>query len=319
MAAIEERQQKIAEGLAAADNAQKNLAQAQDTVNEAMKEARAKANEIIEQAHQRASQMIDQAKTDAIAEAGRQKALAQAEIDAASNRAREELRKQVSLLAVTGAEKLLRREIDANAHKALLDELARRDLTMSQALTLARPYARAAFAIARDEKTFADWSQALGFAARIAADPQVATLLGNPRLSDAGAVTLLSPQDADPSFARFLGLLADNRRLALLPEIAGLYEELRAEAERVVKATVTSATALAGRRTRQDHGGAAQALRPRGRGADRGRRKPDRRRGDRRRRRGHRRLAARASSNACRPHWPDKSRAGPARLLEQIA
>ena len=114
----------IEEGLAAADNAQKNLAQAQDAANEAMKEARAKANEIIEQAHHRASQMIDQAKTDAIAEAGRQKALAQAEIDAASNRAREELRKQVSLLAVTGAEKLLRREIDPNAHKALLDELA---------------------------------------------------------------------------------------------------------------------------------------------------------------------------------------------------
>jgi F-type H+-transporting ATPase subunit b len=124
MASIEERQQKIAEGLAAADNAQKNLAQAQDAANEAMKEARAKANEIIEQAHQRASQMIDQAKTDAIAESGRQKALAQAEIDAASNRAREELRKQVSLLAVTGAEKLLRREIDPSAHKALLDELA---------------------------------------------------------------------------------------------------------------------------------------------------------------------------------------------------
>jgi F-type H+-transporting ATPase subunit b len=124
MASIEERQQKIAEGLAAADNAQKNLAQAQDKANDALKEARAKANEIIEQAHHRASQMIDQAKSDAIVEAGRQKALAQAEIDASANRAREELRKHVSLLAVSGAEKLLRREIDANAHKALLDELA---------------------------------------------------------------------------------------------------------------------------------------------------------------------------------------------------
>ena len=113
IAAIEERQQKIAEGLAAADNAQKNLAQAEE-----------KANEIIDQAHQRANQIVDQAKQDAIAEAGRQKALADAEIDAASNRAREELRKQVSSLAVTGAEKLLKREIDANAHKALLDELA---------------------------------------------------------------------------------------------------------------------------------------------------------------------------------------------------
>ncbi|WP_166211689.1 F0F1 ATP synthase subunit B [Cognatiluteimonas telluris] len=124
MAAIEERQQKIAEGLAAADRSQKDLAQAQDRANEALKEARAKANEIIEQAHQRANQMIDQAKNDAIAEATRQKALAQAEIDASANRAKEDLRKQVSLLAVTGAEKLLRREIDANAHKALLDELA---------------------------------------------------------------------------------------------------------------------------------------------------------------------------------------------------
>jgi F-type H+-transporting ATPase subunit b len=124
MAAIEERQQKIAEGLAAADNAQKNLAQSQDKANEALKEARVKANEIIEQAHQRANQIIDAAKNDAIAEANRQKALAKAEIAAAANRAKEDLRKQVSVLAVTGAEKLLKREIDANAHKALIDDLA---------------------------------------------------------------------------------------------------------------------------------------------------------------------------------------------------
>jgi F-type H+-transporting ATPase subunit b len=124
MAAIEERQQKIAEGLAAADRSQKHLAQAQDAVNEALKDARVKANEIIEQAHQRAVQLIDAAKHDAIAEADRQKALAQADIGAATNRAREGLRMQVSALAVSGAEKLLRREIDASAHKALLDELA---------------------------------------------------------------------------------------------------------------------------------------------------------------------------------------------------
>jgi F-type H+-transporting ATPase subunit b len=124
MAAIEERQQKIADGLAAADNAQKNLAQAEEKVNEELKLARAKANEIIEQAHQRANQIVDQAKNDAVAEANRQKALAEADIAAAANRAREDLRKQVSVLAVSGAEKLLKREIDANAHKALIDELA---------------------------------------------------------------------------------------------------------------------------------------------------------------------------------------------------
>ncbi len=124
MAAIEERQQKIAEGLAAADNAQKNLAQAQDKVNEELKVARTKANEIIDQAHQRANLLVDAAKTEAIAEGNRQKALAESEIVASTNRAREDLRKQVSVLAVAGAEKLLRREIDANAHRALLDELA---------------------------------------------------------------------------------------------------------------------------------------------------------------------------------------------------
>ena len=123
-AAIEERQKKIAEGLAAAERSQKDLVQAQERADEALREARTKANEIIDQAHQRANQIVDQAKTDAVVEATRQKALADAEILASATRAREDLRKQVSTLAVSGAEKLLKREIDANAHKALLDDLA---------------------------------------------------------------------------------------------------------------------------------------------------------------------------------------------------
>src|SRR3546814_1543063 len=121
---MEGRTEQVAEGPDDADNTKKALAQAEDQVNEELKVARAKANETIEQAHQRANQIVDAAKTEAIAEGTRQKALAQSEIDAAANRAREDLRKQVSALAVTGAEKLLHREIDANAHKALLDELA---------------------------------------------------------------------------------------------------------------------------------------------------------------------------------------------------
>lgn len=122
--AIEERQKKIAEGLAAAERSQKDLAQAQEQVDAAMRDARTKANEVIDQAHQRASQIIEQARNEAVTEATRQKELAQAEIDVAANRAREQLRQQVAMLAVTGAEKVLRREIDAGAHKALLDELA---------------------------------------------------------------------------------------------------------------------------------------------------------------------------------------------------
>ena len=115
---------------------------------------------------------------------------------------------------------------------------------MSQSLTLARPYARAAFSLARDTGSLSAWSDALAFAARVAGDPQVTGLLGNPNLSDTDAVTLLSPEAADETFGRFLALLAENRRLALLPEIAGLYDELRFDAERVVKATVTSAIEL---------------------------------------------------------------------------
>ena len=115
---------------------------------------------------------------------------------------------------------------------------------MSQALTLARPYARAAFAIARDEGRFAPWSDALAFSAQVAADPRVSALLSNPELGRDEAIALLAPESSGESFGRFLSLLAEARRLQLLPEIAGLFEQLRADAEQVVKTTVTSAAEL---------------------------------------------------------------------------
>ena len=111
-------------------------------------------------------------------------------------------------------------------------------------MTIARPYARAAFAIARDGGQFAPWSDALAFSARVAADPQAAALLTHPALSHDDAVALLAPEGADEKFAGFLATLATNGRLAQLPEIAGQYEQLRAEAEHVVLATVTSAAEL---------------------------------------------------------------------------
>lgn len=116
---------------------------------------------------------------------------------------------------------------------------------MSQAMTLARPYARAAFSVAREAGALPAWSAALGFAARAAAEPQVAALLDNPKLTRADVVALLSPEGVQETFGNLLGLLFDNRRLPLLPEIAGLFDELRFEAERVVRAKVTSASTLA--------------------------------------------------------------------------
>lgn len=114
---------------------------------------------------------------------------------------------------------------------------------MTQA-TLARPYARAAFAVAREQSALPAWSQALAFAARVAADPQVGVLLGDPRLTAEAAVGLLVPESAPQNFDGLLQLLFENHRLALLPEISGLYDALRFEAEQIVKARITSAEAL---------------------------------------------------------------------------
>ena len=116
---------------------------------------------------------------------------------------------------------------------------------MSQSLTFARPYARAAFSLAQDQGRLAAWSQLLGFSAAAVADPAMVPVLGNPRATADQLVELLLPLgEVDPTYRQFLAVLAANRRLALLPEIAAHYAQHRAEAERVVKAKVTSAQAL---------------------------------------------------------------------------
>lgn len=116
---------------------------------------------------------------------------------------------------------------------------------MSQTATLARPYARAVFSLAREHGRLLQWSSMLGFSARAVAEPAVQSLLGDPRV-EAGVLAelLLPPGEPDAVYGQFLAVLADNQRLALLPEIAGLYDAQRAEAEHIVKATVTSAQAL---------------------------------------------------------------------------
>ena len=115
---------------------------------------------------------------------------------------------------------------------------------MSQYLTLARPYARAAFAAANDAGQAAAWSQALALVTRIAADPEVVALLTHPQLTAADAAALLAVDGAGEEFGRFIELLAGNRRLPLLAEITGLFEQLRAESEHIVKARVTAASEL---------------------------------------------------------------------------
>lgn len=123
IAAIEARQRKIEEGLAASDKAEQDLQLAREKATAQLKEAKAQAAEIIEQAKKRATQLVDEETKRGHEE--REKIIAQGhtEIESERNRAKEELRKQVATLAVAGAEKILERQIDAAAHSDILDKL----------------------------------------------------------------------------------------------------------------------------------------------------------------------------------------------------
>ena len=119
--AIEARQKQIADGLAAAEQGKKSLEVSSKQAEQAIQEARARAAEIVAQAEKRGSQVVEEAKSAAKAEGDREKAAAKADIQQEAQRAREQLREQVAALAVAGAEKILRREVDAKAHAELLD------------------------------------------------------------------------------------------------------------------------------------------------------------------------------------------------------
>ena len=119
--AMEARQKTIADGLAAAEQGKKSLELSSKQAGQAIQEARARAAEIIAQAEKRDAQMVEAAKAAAKAEGDREKAAAKADIQQEAQRAREQLREQVAALAVAGAEKILRREVDARTHAELLD------------------------------------------------------------------------------------------------------------------------------------------------------------------------------------------------------
>src|SRR5512147_714541 len=123
--AIEARQKQIADGLAAGEQGRKSLETSKKQADEAVTEARGRAADIVSQAEKRAAQLVEEAKNAAREEAGREKAAAKAEIQQEASRAREQLRDQVAMLAVAGAEKILRREVDAKAHADLLDGIKR--------------------------------------------------------------------------------------------------------------------------------------------------------------------------------------------------
>lgn len=125
LAKLEERQKQIADGLAAGEQGRKSLEVSTRQAEEAIHQARARAAEIVGQAEKRAGQLVEEARDAAKAEGAREKAAAKAEIGQEVQRARELLREQVAALAVAGAEKILRREVDARSHADLLEGIKR--------------------------------------------------------------------------------------------------------------------------------------------------------------------------------------------------
>jgi F-type H+-transporting ATPase subunit b len=123
MAAIEKRQKEISEGLSSAERAKKELDLAQADATDQLKKAKAEAQVIIDQANKRKAQIVDEAKTEAEQERNKIVAQAKAEIDAERQRAREELRKQVGILAIAGAEKIIERSVDEAANSDIVDKL----------------------------------------------------------------------------------------------------------------------------------------------------------------------------------------------------
>jgi F-type H+-transporting ATPase subunit b len=122
--AIEERQKQIEEGLAAADKGKESLVKAAAEADEIVADARKQATSILDQANARANEIVADGKADGVKERERQLTAAKAEIEQEANRAREELRGQVSAIAIASAEKILMREIDSKAHADILGKLA---------------------------------------------------------------------------------------------------------------------------------------------------------------------------------------------------
>lgn len=125
MAALEERKAKIAEGLEAAERGHKEHELAEQRAKDVLHEARSDASDIINQANARGGELVEEAKGKAVDEANKVKAAASSELEQEVNSAREALRAQVSVLAISAAEQILKREIDASKHQDIINDVSK--------------------------------------------------------------------------------------------------------------------------------------------------------------------------------------------------
>ena len=234
LGAMDEREKKIAAGLAAAEKGQQELAQAQSRADDVIIRKPATARQqIIDQAQHRANEIIEQAKADR--DAGRPAARGSRP---AADRAREQPRAREPAQgsgAARGraASKLLEREIDREGARGSDQQARNADLThMADTTTIARPYAQAVFAAgAQRQAPRATGPTALTRGAVVVQDARVQRLLGNPhvtpRAARASSSSTSPGAQLDEHGRNFVQTLAENRRLGFLPEIAALFDELK--------------------------------------------------------------------------------------------
>jgi F-type H+-transporting ATPase subunit delta len=237
MQKVDERQKAIADGLAAAEKGNRALEEASARRDEELKAARAQAQEILANANKQGARRIGRGRAHRRRGQGRR---------GPPDRAR--ARRPA---AQGGRPRGARRRADPQARSGRAGARRRaerpggEDLGMAEPATLARPYAKAVFDLARAEGKLADWSALLGGLAQAVQDPQVAAWIGHPAIGRGQLADTLAKAFGDlatPQVRNLLRLLAEYDRLALAQAIAAQYELLKAEAERRIEVQVTSAT-----------------------------------------------------------------------------
>ncbi len=250
MAAIEKRQKEIADGLASAERAHKDLDLAKASATDQLKKAKAEAQVIIEQANKRRAQIPDEAKTEAEQERTKIVAQAQAEIEAERKRAREELRKQVAIPLLLAPRRSSNvpwmKLLTATSWINLSLNCKEGEGLMSEFVTVARPYAKAAFDFAVEHQSVERWQDMLAFAAEVTKNEQMAELLSGALAPETLAESFIAVcgEQLDENGQNLIRVMAENNRLNALPDVLEQFIHLRAASEATSEVEVTSATAL---------------------------------------------------------------------------
>ena len=250
--AMAARKKTIEDGLLAAEQGRAEHAQAQQKAAELIASTKNQAKEIIDNADKQANVMIDNAKGVAVDEADKIKAHAKAELDQEVVRARNELKDQVSTLVMQGVNSVLKKEVDAKAHKDMLSKLSQSLQVQTMELsTIAKPYAQAIFDIAEQGSSHSEWSDLLSTASAIMSDDATQNFVASPNTSKNQKIQLICAS-LEKAMARglnaqesaFINLILNNDRTEAMSSIANAFEAAVTNANKGKNFTVVSAYEL---------------------------------------------------------------------------